>query len=58
MEPNFDHTQVESRILYVALELYKHSEDYVLNNYDTCLRKAEEIVEIEMNYKFQPTKEN
>lgn len=58
-DPILDKTQVEDRVLFVALELFKHhygtEREY---EYIAYIEKAEEIVQIEMNYQFQPTQEN
>ena len=54
-EPISDKTQVEDRVLFIALELYKHQ---VRVSYKECLEIAEEITDLELNYQFQPTQEN
>lgn len=54
-DPVLDKTQVEDRILFIALELYKHQ---VRVSYNECLEIAEEIADLELNYQFQPTQEN
>lgn len=59
-EPVFSHnTQVEDRVLFIALELFKHHYNYNgEHDYSKYIKQAEKIVQIEMNYQFQPTQEN
>jgi len=58
-EPVLDKTQVEDRILFIALELFKHHYSYSGDHdYSKYIKQAEKIAQIEMNYQFQPTQEN
>lgn len=58
-EPVLDSTHVEDRILFIALELFKHHYNYNGDHdYSKYIKQAEKIAQIEMNYQFQPTQEN
>ncbi len=54
-EPINDKTQVEDRVLFIALELFKNQ---VRPSYTECIEIAEKITLIELNYQFKPTQEN